>query len=250
MSFGFIDFMRDLKTFPQRFLMKNPPAFLKPCFMRPSFVKDIFLKLYYPNLALRKNTFLKLFEMLEKNPEKTFSIVETGTARKFLYNMAGDGASTFLFDAFLRYYDGTLISIDADEEACRKAGAALSRKTRVVCCDSLVYLKKIQGLLDLVYLDSFDLDFHAPQLSAEHHLKEFEIINSKIKPGGFLLIDDAPASAEYWPAWIHAKLKEKGMTVKDLPAPNGKGYLVEDLIRRRGTYAKILHEYQCFYQKK
>ncbi len=233
----------------KQFLLKHPVGLAKPRFFRSGFVRDVFMKTYHPNLGVRKKSFLKLFEILEQKPEKKFRIVETGTSRKILSNIKHDGASTIILDAFLRYYEGSLTSNDLDDAACRKVRAEVSGKTRVLSGDSLIHLRSIEGPLDAVYLDSMDLDFFNPQVSAEHHLEEFKIIDSKIRSGGLLLVDDTPAEG-HWPEWIHGTLKGKGLMFADLPQPNGKGYLVEKYIETLGTYAKIFHEYQSLYQKK
>ncbi len=241
-------FFSRLYASQKQFLLKNPPGLFKPSFLRTSFTRDIFLKSYHRHLGLRKKSFLMFFEILEKKPEKNFSIVETGTSRKILTNIRDDGASTFLFDAFVRYYGGSMISIDLDDEACRKVQSQVSIKTRVLSGDSLKHLQDIQDPLDAVYLDSMDLDFLKPQVSAEHHLKEFKIIDSKIRPGGLLMIDDCPTQG-HWPQWIHGYLKERGLKLDDIPFPNGKGYLVDNYLQSLGTYVKLFHEYQALYQK-
>jgi hypothetical protein len=44
--------------------------------------------------------------------------------------------------------------------------------------------------IDLLYLDSFDLDWNNPHPSSFHDMKEFLAIKSKINSGCLILIDD------------------------------------------------------------
>jgi len=67
---------------------------------------DIYQKNFYSKLGIRKNTFDTLFKLLENKHKLFYNIIETGTSRSGINNIAGDGASTFLFDAFVNYYDG------------------------------------------------------------------------------------------------------------------------------------------------
>jgi hypothetical protein len=46
------------------------------------------------------------------------------------------------------------------------------------------------GQVDLFYLDSWDVKWKNDHDSAEHHLKEFQAIESHIKPGAVVAIDD------------------------------------------------------------
>ena len=96
-----------------------------------SFVKE-FKKEYYqklltphPNNPIRNraDSFLKIFELLEKKHEKGqdfFHIVETGTTRQdHGYLCFGDdGCGTYIFDKFVNFYDGKVLSVDIKQENC------------------------------------------------------------------------------------------------------------------------------------
>jgi hypothetical protein len=71
---------------------------------------------------------------------------------------------------------------------------------RIHAGDSLAYLKSLAdhppaGLefLDLLYLDSFDVDFDDPLPSAIHHLKELLAI-APLVSFETLVVDDSPSS--------------------------------------------------------
>lgn len=44
--------------------------------------------------------------------------------------------------------------------------------------------------IDLLYLDSFDLEWENPHPSSLHHLKELTAVYSKLKPGCLIVVDD------------------------------------------------------------
>jgi len=72
---------------------------------------------------------------------------------------------------------------------------------RIHAGDSLAYLKSLAdhppaGLefLDLLYLDSFDVDFDDPLPSAIHHLKELLAIAPLVSFETLVVVDDSPSS--------------------------------------------------------
>ena len=55
-----------------------------------------------------------MFEELDKMDKQDYTIVETGCMRADHGDLAfgDDGASTYIFDDFINYYDGQVISVD------------------------------------------------------------------------------------------------------------------------------------------
>ena len=152
---------------------------------------DRFYNEFYPNLGPRKNSFEKAFKYLEQKNQSKYLIVETGTTRAD--NLEGEGNSTILFDFYINSAKtGTLYSIDNYPEACEYARSVTSFKTNIVLNDSVAFLVNFPNIedIDLLYLDSFDINplvFHEPQL---HALKELTAIYAKLKPGCLIVIDD------------------------------------------------------------
>jgi predicted O-methyltransferase YrrM len=150
---------------------------------------------YANKLGKRAHTFRKTFELLEMNAhkysKKFYHILETGCVRS-KNSFDGDGMSTVLFDAFVNYYDGMVMSIDINEEHCKLARSLVSKKTQVICADSVKYLwRVVEGnFIDLVYLDSYDIDFNNPHPSALHHMKEFCAISGQLSDGTLVAVDD------------------------------------------------------------
>lgn len=157
------------------------------------FSETIFKEKYYPFLEFRKDSFLKIFEYLESLNKKTYFIVETGTMRAE-NDIGGAGWSTKMFDDFINYYDGTLISIDISMRCCEFANSKTSEKTKILNADSVLGLEFLsrQNIpeIDCLYLDSFDIDFNNVHPSAFHHIKEFAAINKKLNLKSLIVVDD------------------------------------------------------------
>ncbi len=141
--------------------------------------------------------FRKIFEELLNKKGGGFTIVETGTLRD--EERWADGQSSLLFFEFISLFGGKLVSIDIDEGNIRACKRALlnripkSRKAELVLVvgNSIEELNKIDESVDLLYLDSYDLDKDNPAPAMVHHLKELvsagKIIN---KSKGLLIATD------------------------------------------------------------
>lgn len=80
----------------------------------------------------------------------------------------------------------------------------LSEKSTLICEDSILGLRELTASLeriDLLYLDSMDLCWIAPETSAVHHLKELAVSLALLRSGSLVLIDDSPRSEEWLPPW-------------------------------------------------
>jgi hypothetical protein len=140
-----------------------------------------------PRLHNRREGFQKIFDYLSgiKSPV----IVETGTYREE-NNYEGDGCSTLLFDTFIDYHGGSVLSIDNDPAACELAKEN-TFFTEVVESDSVEYLGSLDGKVDLLYLDSYNIvDWKDDWAPAAHHLKELFAAKNCIKDGTLIVVDD------------------------------------------------------------
>lgn len=158
-----------------------------------SFSETIFKEKYYPFLEKRKETFLKIFQYLESLKKDNYLIVETGTMRAE-NDLAGAGWSTKMFDEFINYYGGQLISIDISPYNCQFAKSKVSDKTLIICSDSVLGLDYLcrQNIsnIDCLYLDSFDVDFNDIHPSSIHHIKELCSIMPKLNEKSLIVVDD------------------------------------------------------------
>jgi len=163
-----------------------------------SWVKEIFLPQYYVPLGRRAHTFRKLFEYLEKHNITNPTIVETGTTRKPRHHPQfwEDGGSTIMFDSFVNYHKGMcqreprVYSVDISKRNCVNCRKLVSNMTEVVCEDSVTFLHEFREKVDVLYLDSFDLDWNHPHPSALHHIKELCASLRLLKSGSVVIVDD------------------------------------------------------------
>ena len=140
-----------------------------------------------PLLGLRETGFTKTFEYLRRIKEPV--IVETGTVRED-YNFEGDGCSTILFDNYIDKQGGKLITIDIDPAACKNA-RTVTTHAEVIEADSVEYLSTLEGHVDLLYLDSFNIFNWLDDWEASgHHLKELFAAKNIIKEGTLIVVDD------------------------------------------------------------
>ena len=115
-------------TYSKRFSSKFFTKLLQPAGTNP--VRD------------RATSFSLIFELLDEKVEKDFLIVETGCMRRDHGNLAfgDDGASTYIFDDFINFYDGEVHSVDICKENVDYANELTSNKTTVHCQDSVNFL--------------------------------------------------------------------------------------------------------------
>jgi hypothetical protein len=117
------------------------------------------------------------------------TIVETGTYRE-QNNYEGDGCSTLLFDKYVECHGGNLISIDIDPKACQLSRSATT-EALVIERDSVEALGEMEGRVNLLYLDSFNIDNWSNDWApAAHHLKELFAAKNIIFPGTLIVVDD------------------------------------------------------------
>jgi hypothetical protein len=142
----------------------------------------------------RYKGFRRIFEGLLENKKKDYTIVETGTLRT--EDNWADGQSSLLFYEFINIFGGKLISIDINKDAIKICEETLKNripktgkaKLVLITGDSLKELDKLDENVDLLYLDSCDLDKNNPNTSMEHHLNELIAAKKVINKSKNLLI--------------------------------------------------------------
>jgi hypothetical protein len=140
-----------------------------------------------PRLNKRSAGFQKIFDFLGGLNSPV--IVETGTYREE-NNYEGDGCSTLLFDSFVDYHGGVVLSVDIDPKACDLAKENTCF-TEVIESDSVEFLGTLEGKIDLLYLDSYNIaDWNNDWAPAAHHLKELFAAKNCIKEGTMIVVDD------------------------------------------------------------
>ena len=165
------------------------------------FSSKFFAKLLQPApgnpIRDRATSFELIFELLDQKEDKNFLIVETGCMRADHGQLAygDDGASTFIFDDFINYYDGEVYSVDIKPENVAHAQKMVSDKTKVICSDSVKFLWNFpeDKKIDFLYLDSYDVRKDNPHPSQLHHVKELCAVIDKLDEGSIVCIDDHDA---------------------------------------------------------
>ena len=154
---------------------------------------DVYLQEYQPCLRAgirrREEGFDRLFVRLEAKAPCT--IIETGCVRQDGWI---DGRATVLFDRFVQICGGRVISVDNDGAKCRYARTQVSGQTTIFDDDSVSFLfryaREHPASVDLLYLDSYDVDWNDPHPSAMHHFKELCAAMPALKPGSLVVVDD------------------------------------------------------------
>jgi hypothetical protein len=170
--------------------------------------------------------------------------VETGSS-------AWGTNSTLLLDGYVHSFGGALQSVDIRLEPAISLRGKCGPRTILYCDDSVGFLaKRAQDPtpIDLVYLDSWDVDWKDPLPCAIHGLREFMAISARMAPGSLLLIDDTPVD-ETVMRTVQAPFEEDFRRFKETHGfYPGKGALVKHLLMQSGRGHLIAHAYQLLWQ--
>jgi Methyltransferase domain len=149
-----------------------------------------FERLFRHRLGVRYRTFFQaLLLALLRNAT---TIVETGTARQS-GNWTFDGQSTVVLGAFAQRYGSRLWTCDADASHMARAQdltAPFAQQIEYVVSDSVEFLRRFSGPIDLLYLDAVDFDEHAPEAAQDHALREGQAALPALHEDSIVLIDD------------------------------------------------------------
>lgn len=136
-------------------------------------------------LGKRADAFAKIVDSLGT----ACRIVETGTMRT-VGNWAGDGQSTVVWDQVAACLGGSVTTIDIDPIGAQLVVDLGLTNTVAVTGDSLPTLRAMSGPVDFLYLDSFDIDFNAPEPAQHHHLGEIVAAWHLLRVGSIVAVDD------------------------------------------------------------
>lgn len=149
---------------------------------------NLYLKDVYDKLSKRANAFDIITSKLEEL-NRPVIIVETGCSR-YADSWYGDGNSTVVWDNFVNSFGGNVYSVDIDPIATTHAKMLVSEKTIIETSDSVEWLRTLNLKADLLYLDSYDIDWNNPNPSMKHHAKELNASLHLISPGSVVAVDD------------------------------------------------------------
>ena len=190
-----------------------------------------------PHLMHRADGFRQIFAYLDSF-ERPVGIVETGCMRKD--HDWGDGKSTLLFTKYAAWHPGSVVySVDLDPAAVAFCRSMVGEDVRLHSGDSVAFLKSLSdqrpsdlATLDLLYLDSYDVDFDNPLPSAIHHLKELVAIAPFLSADTLVVVDDSPMS-------VLAIPKGSELQLASQPRVSGKGKLVAEYAAQIGAQHMI-----------
>jgi cephalosporin hydroxylase len=196
-----------------------------------------------PKLADRTQSFRKIFTYLDRF-DRPIGVIETGCVRQ-QDNWAGDGQSTILFDKYAEFHPGSVVySVDLDPQATALCRSLVSDRVWIHTGDSIAWLKSLTDHppaalkhVDLLYLDSYDVDLDDPMPSAVHHLKELVAIAPLLSSGTLVVVDDSPSS--------FIGVPDQNNLVKPIRPPRigGKGRLIAEYAAQIGAEV-LFTEYQ------
>jgi hypothetical protein len=197
-----------------------------------------------PLLGARATSFARTFEWLDRF-DRPVGIVETGCTRQ-PGNWSGDGGSTMLFDKYAEFRAGTFVyTVDIDPAATELCRSLVSERVRVHTGDSVGFLKSLSDappadlpFLDLLYLDSYDVNFDDVFPSAFHHMKELLAASPLIHPQTLVVVDDSPFSFTGYVG------PEGQVHIVTAPKASGKGKLIAEYAQQVGA-EKMFEGYQC-----
>ena len=189
-----------------------------------------FSSLSHPNYSM-------FIEGIKRVTKRNPLIVETGTS-------AWGTDSTRLFDLVAYKNQGTFHTVDIRSEPSIELKRMVSN-TNFHISDSVVWLKNflptLGSSIDLLYLDSWDVDWSTPEPAAHHGLLEFEESIRYLSKDAIVLIDDTPSSLYFIPDVGHkaAKIFESKHGV--LP---GKGaYILKNILDGKYEFEIFYHQY-------
>jgi predicted O-methyltransferase YrrM len=139
----------------------------------------------WDRLGKRHEAFAAIAELLPEGCR----IIETGTVRQ-IDNWEGDGQSTIVWDTLATNLGGTVTTIDINPIGAELVAELELQATTAIVGNSLNVIPTLTGHADLLYLDSFDVDFENPLPAAAHHLSELIAALNLLAPGSLVAVDD------------------------------------------------------------
>ena len=152
---------------------------------------DGYLKGKIPQGNHRYKTFVEALHLMKQRGARI--IVETGTSRGGVAKCCDDGCATIIFGEWAKDNNAIVYSADIDGQALANAGNALGPNqsyVHLVESDSVEFLRNFGQPIDMLYLDSYDFEVSAPELSQQHHLNEVIAAEPWLTADSIVMIDD------------------------------------------------------------
>lgn len=203
-------------------------------------VEDHFRRYSEPDHPCRRT----LTTALERLGGKPAVILETGSS-------AWGTNSSLLFDSYVNSFGGTFTSVDIRAEPMFRLRSLCTGRSEFFCDDSVSFLRRIAAQAvrpDLVYLDSWDVDWTDPLASAMHGLHEFLIVFPLLRDGALLLVDDTPLDSDVMRKVQSANTEHFDRFSRIYGFTPGKGALIKNFLLKSGAGRGVKHEYQLLWE--
>jgi len=185
-----------------------------------------------------QSTMTRALSLLGQRPAV---IIETGSS-------AWGTNSSLLFDSYVNSFGGRFSSVDIRRQPRRLLRKACSSQSSFYRGDSVQFLSAIVDLcsqVDLVYLDSWDVDWTNPVASAVHGLREFLMLLPIFRQhGGLLLVDDTP-HIDYVSRNLPHLVEPCEKFASQYGFTPGKGALILEFCKSSGCGKILEHQYQA-----
>jgi hypothetical protein len=181
---------------------------------------------------------------LEKLGNKPAVIIETGSS-------AWGTNSSLLFDSYVNSFGGFFSSVDLRAEPMFTLRSLCSNRSVFFCDDSVSFLKKFASQnapLNLVYLDSWDVDWTDPLASALHGFYEFLVVLPLLRDGVLLLVDDTPLNSDVMLNVQPKYVEDFDRFTKVYGFTPGKGALIKNFLVKNAIGKEIKHDYQLLWE--
>jgi hypothetical protein len=163
------------------------------------------------------------------------NIVETGTS-------AWGADSTRLWDEYVKNSGGRFRSVDLRSDPSIQLSGKLSKNTELSIGDSVEFLQSLydnKESVDLIYLDSYDVDWENPEPAELHGEAEFKIAMELVRIGGIILIDDTPTPG----AASRVGIRMNDAVLGGSPSIRGKGAKALQLVEANPNFSILYHDY-------
>lgn len=151
----------------------------------------------------RSNQADSILKVLIKNfkTEGPINIIETGASQDW-----NDGMMGLMFAKISQETGGKMWMVDIDQTIIEKSKEIFGQQgitcVEFIVQDSVDFLKSFNDKVDIIHLDSWDLDLMNPFPSALHGWREFDTIKDKITNNTIVIVDDNFLDGT-WVDWNH-----------------------------------------------
>jgi hypothetical protein len=200
-----------------------------------------FLKYSDQNHICRDTLHLALLNL----NHKPSLIIETGSS-------AWGTNSSLLFDSYVNSFGGQFITVDIRIEPLVKLKKLCSPNTLLNCDDSINFINKWVAnnrnvSIDLLYLDSWDVNWKDPNPSEIHGIAEFLAASNNLSEGSMLLVDDTPLD----PSLFLGSAEHKSQFIQYFEKSGfypGKGSLIKPILTSINRGYVLKHAYQLLWK--